>query len=196
MLQRELSYQVPYKRLRKLIRTVRRKAYPSQWLVWLLLALVLAAVFGASVFGENLRRSLKEAGLPYDTDLLFFAVFVLLLVGLLWLRRYRVREVKRRVNFDHLIRLRQDDGGLHIMTDDIEYYLKWQGLSQLLLERDGVVVSHGNLFFLIPDKAFASAEERTDFIRDVYGRLKETARAISEKHVQAALREGGQRASA
>jgi hypothetical protein len=60
----------------------------------------------------------------------------------------------------------------------------------MLIERDGIVVSHGNLFFLIPDRAFANPAERLSFIRDVYGRLSESARTLSEKFVRPALAAG------
>ena len=57
----------------------------------------------------------------------------------------------------------------------------------IFLDRDGVIVSHGNLFFLIPDRAFANPEDRLAFIQDVYDHLGERARSISEKHVGALL---------
>jgi hypothetical protein len=188
MLQRELSYHVPYARLRRLGRSAGRKAYPTlHRLIWAFLAMVMAAVVSLSIFRDPLDRSLARAGLPITSNLLLLVIFVLLFTGLLWIRRYRVREVKRRASFDQLIRLRQDDGGLHIMTDEIEYYVKWPGLSQMLLEPDGIVVSHGNIFFLVPDQAFADSDERLAFIRDVYGRLNEAARARSERHLRLAI---------
>jgi hypothetical protein len=100
--------------------------------------------------------------------------------------------LKSRAAFNDTIRLTQDEGGLRFATEEVEHYLKWRGISQLLLDHDGVVVSHGNLFFLIPNHAFASAEERVTFIRDVYGRLGERARSISNKHVSTVLKEGAQ----
>jgi len=62
--------------------------------------------------------------------------------------------------------------------------------------RDGVVVSHGALFFIVPDAAFAGAGDRLAFIREVYSRLSDNARSISEKHVRAALSQGEQPAAA
>jgi hypothetical protein len=108
-------------------------------------------------------------------------------VGLRLLRRYQLRLMKDRFNFDQIVRLNQDDGGVRLSTDGVDYYLKWQGVTQMLLERDGVVLSHANLFFLVPNTAFTSPEERVSFIREIYGHLSEKARAISEKHVQPAL---------
>ena len=96
-------------------------------------------------------------------------------------------ETQARANFQSEIRLRQDDGGIRIATDEIEYYLKWRGISQMLMEHDGVVVSHGSLFFLIPDSAFADSEERNAFVRDVFGRLGEEARSRSEKSMRPVL---------
>jgi hypothetical protein len=83
------------------------------------------------------------------------------------LRRFRLGQLNGRANFNQSIRL----------------------------EHDGVVVSHRNLFFLVPDAAFASAEERLSFIRDVYDQLNASARAISEKHLRAVLKDGVQGSS-
>jgi hypothetical protein len=55
------------------------------------------------------------------------------------------------------------------------------------MEHDGVAVSHGSLFFLIPDGAFADLQERNAFIRDVFGRLGAEARARSEAFVRPVL---------
>jgi hypothetical protein len=57
----------------------------------------------------------------------------------------------------------------------------------MLMERDGVVVSHGNLFFLVPDSAFVDTQERNGFVRDVFGRLGEEARSRSESSVRPVL---------
>jgi hypothetical protein len=62
-------------------------------------------------------------------------------------------------------------------------------LSREEVVHDSVVVSHGALFFLVPNIAFADASDRLAFIREVHGRLSDKARAISEKHVRAALSE-------
>lgn len=109
------------------------------------------------------------------------------------LRRFRLGQLKGRANFS--IRLEQDDGGLRFVADEVEHYLKWRGIGRILVEHDGVVVSHRNLFFLVPDAAFAGAEERLSFIRDVYDHLNASARAISEKHVRAVLKDGVQGSS-
>jgi hypothetical protein len=196
-MQRELIYHVPVERLMKLSRSTGRKVYPKVWwLVWLWAALFVPVVAFLYAYGDEIHDVAEDEGIPFATELLFVLAAVIFFVGLRLLRRYQVRLMKSRANVDQIVRLTQDDGGLHLVTDAIEFYLKWQGLTQMLLERDGVLLSQGNLFFLIPDKAFTSADERTAFIRDIYGRMSESARAISEKHVQAALREGGQRASA
>jgi hypothetical protein len=195
-MQRELTFHVPFERLMKLSRSASRKIYPSvRWLTWLLIALLIPAVAFLVAFGDELRDIAEDEGIPFGLELSFIIVGLIFFVGLRLVRRYHLRLMKSRANLSQVVRLKQDDGGLHLVTDDIEFYLKWQGLSQMLLERDGVVLSQGNLFFLIPDQAFTNAAERLAFIRDVYGRMSETARAASERHVRAALREGGQRAS-
>jgi len=196
-MQRELTYHVPFERLIKLSRSAGRKTYPGvRWVAWLLIALMIPVLAFIYAFSEEISDMAEDEGIPFGAELMFVIVGLIFLGGVLLLRRYRLRLLKTRANFDQVVRLKQDDGGLHVITDDIEYYLKWQGLTQMLLERDGVVVSHGNLFFLIPDKAFASAAERLSFIRDVYGRLSESARALSQKHIVPALAESGKPASA
>jgi len=87
--------------------------------------------------------------------------------------------------------MRKDDGGLRFATDQVEYYLKWPGISQMLMERDGVAVSHGSLFFLIPDGAFANVQERNAFVGEVFGRLGGEARGRSEKHIRHVLSAAG-----
>jgi hypothetical protein len=158
-----------------------------RWLVWLLVALVISVFAFLYTFGDEIRDVAEDDGIPFATELAFIAVFVAFIVGLRLLRRYQLRLMKNRFNFDQTVRLNQDDGGVRLSTDGVEYYLKWQGLTQMLLEPDGVVLSHGNLFFLVPNTAFASPEERLSFIREIYGHLSEKARAISEKHIQPAL---------
>jgi hypothetical protein len=195
-MQRELTYHVPFERLIKLSRSAGRKVYPRvRWLGWLLVALMIPVLAFIYIFSEEISDMVEDEGIPFGAELIFLIVALIFLGAALLLRRYRLRLLKQRANFDQVVRLKQDDGGLHVMTDDIEYYLKWQGLTQMLLEHDGIVVSHGNLFFLIPNKAFASAAERLSFIRDVYGRLSESARALSEKHIAPALTESAKRAA-
>jgi len=196
-MQRELTYHVPFERLIKLSRSAGRKVYPGvRWLTWLLIALMIPVLAFIYAFSEEISDMAEDEGIPFGAELMFLIVGLIFVGGVLLLRRYRLRQLKTRANFDQVVRLKQDDGGLHVITDDIEYYLKWQGLTQMLLERDGIVVSHAGLYFLIPDKAFTSAAERLAFIRDVYGRLSERARAVSEKHVAPALAEGEKRAPA
>jgi hypothetical protein len=187
-MQRELTYRVPFDRLVELSRSAGRKLYPRiRWMIWLMIAVVLAVCAFLYTFGEEIRDVAEDEGIPFFTELAFIGVFLVFIVGLRLLRRYQLRLMKNRFNFDQVVRLNRDDGGLRLSTDGVDYYLKWQGVTQMLLERDGVVLSHGNLFFLVPDTAFASPDERLSFIREIYGRLSENARAISEKHIQPAL---------
>ncbi len=183
---RGLTYQMPFERLRKLGRKSGRKAYPFLWgMKWLLVGLVLAVLILVTVFDDALQRWQASVGLPP------FSVFVVILVvyiaAFLVLRRVGLRQTKARANFQSDVHLSRDDGGIRIATDEIEYYLKWQGISQMLMEHDGVVVSHGNLFFLIPDSAFVDNQERNAFVRDVFGRLGEEARSRSEKSMRPVL---------
>jgi hypothetical protein len=187
-MQRELTYHVPFERLVQLSRSAGRKIYPRiRWMVWVMIAVVISVCAFLYAFGDEIRDVAEDDGIPFATELAFIAVFLAFIVGLRLLRRYQLRLMKDRYNFDQVVRLNRDDGGVRLSTDGVEYYLKWQGVTQMLLERDGVVLSHANLFFLVPDTAFASPEERLSFIREIYGHLSEKARAISEKHIQPAL---------
>jgi hypothetical protein len=191
-MQRELTYHVPFERLVQLSRSAARKIYPNiRWIMWVMIAVVLAVCAFLYAFGEEIRDVADDEGIPFATELAFIGVFLAFIVGLRLLRRYQLRLMKKRYNFDQVVRLNRDDGGVRLSTDGVEYYLKWPGVTQMLLERDGVVLSHANLFFLVPDTAFASPEERLSFIREIYGHLSEKARAISEKHLQPALGPAG-----
>jgi hypothetical protein len=188
---RELTYKLPYRRLAKLGRSMGRKAYRGVWWArWLLIALFLIVVVAMNAFEEPLVRWLAATGISDGYSVLLFATFFLVLAGLFLLRKFQTRQVKARVDFDQLIRLVQDENGIRIATDDIEYILKWHGISQLLIEHDGVVLSHGSLFWLVPDAAFSDPAERLGFIRDVYDRLSDKARAMSERHVGPLLEAG------
>ena len=185
---RELTYQLPYERLAKLGRTMGRKAFKGiWWRKWAMFAVFLMIAVGISGFGNDLDRWMQSQGLPFGGGAVLLAAFALLAAGVFWLRRAHKREVKARTNYDQQISLRQDEGGLHFVTEEIEYYLKWRGISQMLLERDGIVVSHGGLFFLVPDRAFDSNEEKLGFIAKVYARLKPDAQALSEPYLDGVL---------
>jgi len=187
---RDLTYQLPFERLTKLSRVASRKAYPKLWwLTWLWIALTLAIVIAIVIYADALQDRLDAVGIPFGPSLLLIATGALFLAGGYLLRRLRFAEAKGRVTFNATIRMTQDDGGLRFATQEVEHYLKWRGISQILLDHDGVIVSHGNLFFLIPDRAFAGSDERLAFIRDVYGRLGDRARSISAKHVGSVLKQ-------
>jgi hypothetical protein len=188
LMHRELSYQLPFERLSKLSRVASRKAYPKLWwLTWLWIALVFGALIAILYFSDALDRRFERVGIPLGALVVWIVTALIFLAGVYVIRRRRIAEVKGRASFNATIKMQQDEDGLRFATDEIEYYLKWRGLSQMLLDHDGVIVSHGNLFFLIPDRAFANPEDRLVFIREVYGHLGERARSISKKHVGALL---------
>jgi uncharacterized membrane protein len=188
MMQRELNYQVPIGRLIKLSRSAGRKAFRTTWmLTWILVVVVVAAVFSLVFWGDAFNTWMRKVGVPYGVELALASLWVLLLAGILVLRRARIRQIRDRADYDQVIRLTRDNGGIRIATANIEYYLKWSGISQLLLEHDGVVISHGNLFILVPNSAFADDGERREFIRDIFGRMSQKAQSISQKHVRTIL---------
>jgi hypothetical protein len=186
-MQCELSYRLPFARLAKLSRTASRKGYPLVWwLTWLWIGVFLAVMIAISLFADDIRDAFDPLDLgPY---VLLVAVALAFMAGMFALRRLRIAKVQKRATFNETIKLTQDDGGLRFATEEVEHYLKWRGISQLLLEPDGVVVSHGNLFFLIPNQAFANTGGRVAFIRDVYDRLGERARSMSYRYVSSLLK--------
>lgn len=188
MLQRELTYQVPFERLAKLSRSAGRKAFRTLWLLtWLWILVLFVAVVIIVVRADALRDWIQPFGFAVGPELLFLVAAIIFLVGSHRLRKVRIGQLKRRASFNATIHLTQDEGGLRFSTDEVEHYLKWKGISQMILEPDGVAVSHGNLFFLVPDTAFASKAERLAFVHDVYVRLGEQARAISRRHIEPTL---------
>ena len=183
---RELTYQMPFERLTKLSRSMSRKAFSTSWrALWALLAAYVAAFIAIIIFDDAVQRWQADLGLPSYTALLL--VVVLFVIALWALRRHGRQTMKGRANFDNAVRFRKDDGGLRFATSDMEYFVKWPGISQMLMERDGVAISHGSLFFLIPNSAFADLAERDALVRDVFPRLNANAQARSEKHIRPIL---------
>lgn len=192
---RELSYQMPFERLTKLGRTMSRKAFSTSWYVlWALLAVYIAAIAALIVFDRAVTRWQASLGLP--SYFAFVAIVVLFIAAVLALRRYGRQLMKSRANFDDTVRFRKDEGGLRFATSEIEYYIRWPGISQVLMDRDDVAVSHGGLFFLIPSSAFKDLAERDALIRDVFARLSDKARERSEKFVRPILVAATSRAGA
>ncbi len=187
---RELTYQMPFERLMKLSRSAGRKAYAVSWLAtWLLIGLFLAAIVLLIVFDKPIQNWQASVGLPWFSA--FLAIFIVYVASFWGLRRFSLSQMKGRANYQSIVHMRKDGGGLRFATDQVEYYLKWPGISQMLMERDGIAVSHGSLFFLIPDRAFADLGERNAFIGEVFGRLGAEARERSEKHVRPVLSAAG-----
>src|SRR5690242_7472944 len=134
---RELTYQMPFERLVKLSRSAGRKAYRISWVaLWLIIALFVAALVLLLAFEEIVQQWQTSVGLPWFSA--FLALFVVYVAALLTLRRFGLRQMKSRADYDSAVRMRKDDGGLRFATDQVEYYLKWQGISQMLMEHDGV----------------------------------------------------------
>ena len=188
MLQRELTYQLSFERLAKLGRSAGRKAFRTLWLLtWLWMMLPVVAIVTIIANVDALHQSMQPFGIANGPELLFLATAAIFFASSLWLRKLRIAQLKRRTSFNEAIRLTQDEHGLRFCTDEVEHYLKWKGISQLILERDGIAISHSSLFFLVPDTAFNDTAERLAFIRDIYARMGKEAQAISLKHVGSLL---------
>lgn len=191
MLDRELTYHMPFERLVKLSRMASRRAFGSSWwLMGMFLAIYLVALFLVIVFARPLDAWLAEYGLP---EMLPIAAIVIgFFAAFWWLRRRGLNQSKQRADYDSEVRFREDTDGLRFATPEIEYLVRWHGISQLmLLETDGMLVSHGNLFFLVPNEAFRDAAERDALARDVFARLNATAQERSLKFIPARLMQAG-----
>jgi hypothetical protein len=193
IMQIELTYQMPYRRLAKLSRSMGFKFFRALYLVAGLILVALAAwLAGVIIYADALVRWMPSVGISPDVGgiLVIGSGVALWVAGIILCTRLRRKILKSRVDYDQTIRLTKDDGGLRIAGNSIEYYLKWQGINEMLMERDGVVVSCGALFFLVPDAAFTDAGQRLAFIRDVYDRLGDKARSASDKYIRPVL-DGG-----
>lgn len=180
----ELTYEMSFERLRKLGRRAGRKAYPDLWIKrWLFLGGFIIILIVISSFGDDVEVWFARKGIPGGGFIPLVGMIGIAVIGVIWLRKAAMQRLKSRVDFNQSIHLIRDEGGVRISTRDIEYYLKWPGISQMLMEPDGVVISHGNLFFLVPDKAFPNENERLEFIRSVYSSLSEKAQRLSQPHI-------------
>lgn len=183
MLEREFTYSMPFERSVKLGKRLGRKAFrASHVALWMLIA-TYAAALGALVYlSDDLNRLEQEWGMP---AFLWFALAICLwLLGVYLNRRSGLSIMKARADYDSPVRFRQEATGLRIATPQIEYFVKWHGLSQILLEPDGVVLSHGGLFFVVPNEAFTDFGERDAFVRDVFGRRSDEAKDRSKAFVR------------
>ena len=186
MLDRELRYQMPFERLAKLSRAASRKAFSTSWyLMWGLFGVYFALLGGMLLFADTIGRLQRDAGIPRWSWMVVLGG--ILIGGMLLLRRHGQTQVKARADYDSSVTLRQEADGLRFATPEIEYFIKWDGISQMMTMHDGVVISHGSLFFLVPDTAFADQGERDAFARDVYGRLNGAARERSETFMRPVL---------
>ena len=188
-MQFELTYQMPYRRLAKLRRSITRKVYGTPLLLFgLWLAGWVAAVVAIVLNANALDKWMHGIPYLYRWPLALAPVAALYLASGILGGRFSSRLIKNwLVDYDGAFRLTNDDGGLRFATSGTEYYLKWQGIGWMLMEGDGLVVSNGVLFFLVPDTAFTDAGQRLAFIRDVYGRLGDKARSASDKYIRPVL---------
>ena len=186
MLERELRYQMPFERLAKLSRAASRKAFSTSWyLMWGLFGVYFGLLGAMILFADTIGRLERDAGIPWWSWMVTLGG--ILIGGILLLRRYGQQQAKARANYDSTVTLRQEAEGLRFATPEIEYFVKWNGISQMMTMHDGVVVSHGSLFFLVPDAAFADQGERDAFVTDIHGRLNEAAIARSETFIRPLL---------
>lgn len=187
MLGRELTYSMPLARLLTVSRVASRKVYASSWLFVALIFAVYVAIFSLLMaYDRPIKAWLKSYGLPGGITVI--PIILALILAFWWLRRRGLKQLKSRADFDSAVRFREEAEGLRFATSEIEYFVRWTGIAQLLLiENHGLIVSHGNLFFLIPNEAFQSLQERNDLALRSLAKLSDAARERSEKFVKPVL---------
>jgi hypothetical protein len=184
----DLTYHLPYERLQKLGRAMGRKAYRRSWINrWGLIILYFAVLAAIAIYSDEVDRWFASMGIPAGATAVMFVLLAILFYGMRRMRKAQCRELQSRVNFDQAVHLTREAEGVRIGTQEIEYFIRWPGITQLLMEPDGVVISHGSLFFLVPDSAFATAAGRNAFIRNIYARLGDEAKAKSDPEIGAVL---------
>ena len=185
----ELTYKLPYEQSVKLCRTGRRKLFKTTRFIFRgSVVIIVAMVVVLALYGRVLNKWMSDIGIPYGaSDMMPFAILLVVAINFLYIKKITTNQAKKRVDFDQNIKLTFEDEGLRIVGSEIEFFLKWQGIHQLFVVRDGIVILAGNLLFVVPNVAFPTLEEKRTFLQDVYSCLSEKARSLSEKDVRAVL---------
>jgi hypothetical protein len=191
-----VTYRMPYARLRRLGRRGTRRSYPRLWyFTWGWIGLFLIGCLLISIFPARFNALVQELvrllGVTSGVaeSLVFGLLIGIVFAGLMLNQRLFRTEHASRVDFDASITLSPTAGGLHLAGAQMDYILKWSGIHELLSEPDGIVVVCGGMFFLVPDRAFATAAARDAFLDHVAAHLTPEARARSEKELQRARRQ-------
>jgi hypothetical protein len=205
-----VTYSVSDARLSRLTRRKLWRSRPLGWfLTWVLvvlnvglfLLLWVAAVFMLFSFVgtfvplifQVLHQSFERTlGLSNELAVvlaiaLTIGIFLFFFFGGMALIR-RLFRARHAARVDTTITLSPVATGLHVATKELEFFLKWIGIHELLAEPDGIVVVCGGAYFLVPDRAFASADARRAFLDHVTAHLTPEARARSETEVRRARR--------
>ena len=185
----ELTYKLPYEQSVKLCRTGRRKLFKTTRLIFWVFAVTCAATgIAIGMFKDVLDKWMDNIGIPLGSIYVMIVAILLLSISIFfYMKKVTTAQAKNRVDFDQSIKLTFKDEGLKIVSSEIEYLVKWQGIHQLFVVRDGIVILAGNLLFVVPNVAFPTLEEKRTFLQDVYSCLSEKARSLSEKDVRAVL---------
>ena len=189
----KLSYKVPYARIIKLSRSANRHTFRDIWLMsWALrlffIAFALAIIAWPERAAEYLYMFNKAVGLPpEETWLPMFGIVGAFIGGLFALRHLQRKRLQQRVDFDETIHLTAEERGVRFESSTLDYFLKWAGIREIYMEPDGPVLAHGTFYFLIPNDAFASEQQRVGFLRHILARLEPEAREKSERQLADAL---------
>jgi Zn-dependent protease with chaperone function len=189
IMKHELTYKLPYEQAAKLCRVGRRKAFTTiRVIFWGLVGIIFAMGIVLSLYGHELNKWMSSIGMPFGVSyMLPFAILLAVVISYVYMKKITTKQAKSRVDFDQSIKLTFEDEGLRIVGSEIEFLIKWLGIHQLFVVRDGIVVLAGNMLFAVPNIAFPTLEEKRNFLQDVYSRLSEKARSLSEKEVRAVI---------
>lgn len=97
------------------------------------------------------------------------------------------RRMRDRVGSEVPIRLVADSDGLRFIRNRSEYYLEWDGIDEIWMEKDGIVISANNCFNLIPDAAFENETEKLAFLRNVFDRINDVAQSRTRRYLKNTL---------
>lgn len=151
-----------------------------------LLAIVFFAIIWLPViFPESATkifgRIACSLGVSCDTVSFLYTVVVLIAfwIALHTLMRRMRSEQSRRVG--HIVdwKVSAEADGLRFASRNLEHMLRWPGVHQVLAEREGLIIVHGNSSYFIPREAFLDDDNRKAFFNLLATSIPAEARARS-----------------
>lgn len=193
MLERELTYTVPFDRLARVACSTQRKICGTCRVCLLASLLAGVAVVLSTFLNHAIVESLVEAGLSkaYAQVTSIAAIvgsFICLAASFNLTQRRCVATLTQRNPAIAPTRLRVDEVGLWFLMEPADYHVKWVGIDQIYLEPDGIVIiSYGGLSYFIPDAAFDTTVKRNQFARWLYSQISQRAQERSSDDLKLVL---------